>query len=102
MPLLDHFHPPLRTRRHWEGFHGRWASAIADALNEKLPAGYFAEPQVSVGGRVEVDVGAFDPERNSLAARVGEDEQGGIVTAPVTPWAPPAPRMSMPAIFPDS
>jgi hypothetical protein len=32
MPLLDHFHPPLLGRRHWEGFYSRWAAAIADAL----------------------------------------------------------------------
>jgi hypothetical protein len=41
MPLLDHFHPPLLDRRHWEGFHGRWAAAISDALNEDLPPEYF-------------------------------------------------------------
>jgi len=44
MPLLDHFHPPLAPRRHWESFHVNWAGAIADALNESLlPEGYFAE-----------------------------------------------------------
>src|SRR5262249_25124662 len=32
MPLLDHFHPPLLGQRHWEGFHGRWAAALADGL----------------------------------------------------------------------
>ena len=25
MPLLDHFHPPLSTQRHWESFHTTWA-----------------------------------------------------------------------------
>jgi hypothetical protein len=24
MPLLDHFHPPLAPRRHWESFHVNW------------------------------------------------------------------------------
>ena len=44
MPLLDHFHPPLFPRRHWESFHVNWAGAIADSLNEfLLPDGYFAE-----------------------------------------------------------
>jgi hypothetical protein len=43
MPLLDHFHPPLSQRRHWESFHSAWASALADALNEEwLPEGFFA------------------------------------------------------------
>ncbi len=30
MPLLDHFHPPMAPRRHWESFHVNWAGAIAD------------------------------------------------------------------------
>ena len=43
VPLMDHFHPPLHPRRHWESFHVTWAGAIADALNETLlPDGYFA------------------------------------------------------------
>jgi hypothetical protein len=31
MPLLDHFHPPVAPRRHWESFYVDWAGAIADA-----------------------------------------------------------------------
>lgn len=55
MPLLDHFHPPLSTQRHWESFHTTWAGAIADALNQKwLPEGYFAEEQLQPSARVEV------------------------------------------------
>jgi len=47
MPLLDHFHPPLSTQRHWESFHTTWAGSIADALNQQwLPEGYFAEEQL--------------------------------------------------------
>ena len=61
MQLLDHFHPPLSTVRHWESFHARWAAAIADVLNDAiLPSEYFAEVQVHVGSRVEVDVGTFE------------------------------------------
>ena len=57
MPLLDRFHPLLTPARHWEAFHSRWASSISDALNRDLPSGrYFAEPQLSVGGRIEIDV----------------------------------------------
>jgi hypothetical protein len=57
MPLLDHFHPPLSQRRHWESFHSAWATALVDALNEDwLPEGYFAEEMITVGGRVEIDV----------------------------------------------
>ena len=78
MPLLDHFHPPLSNTRHWESFHARWAAAIADALNEDLlPPGYFAEEQVHVGSRVEIDVATFD--RGASSAR-GAAAGGGTAT----------------------
>lgn len=69
MPLLDHFHPPLLGQRHWEGSHGRWAAALADSLNDALlPAEYFAEFQVTLGTRVEVDITTF--------TRDGQTENG--------------------------
>ena len=59
MPLLDHFHPPLEGRRHWESFHAQWASSITAALNRCLPGDYFAEAQVHAWPRIEVDVGTL-------------------------------------------
>ena len=56
MPLLDHFHEPLAPLRAWESFHALWAAAIVGRLNQMvLPQRYFAEAQVHVGGKVEVD-----------------------------------------------
>jgi hypothetical protein len=78
MPLLDHFHPPLRNRRHWEGFHGFWADAMADRLNECLPSEYFAEFQVRLGTRVEAETATL--------TEIG---------------AADAPFAVMPAVFPD-
>jgi hypothetical protein len=43
VPLLDHFRAPLFPKRHWESFHCTWSATIADALNKRLPEGYFAE-----------------------------------------------------------
>ena len=100
MQLLDHFHPPLSTMRHWEAFHARWAAAMADALNDTLlPGEYFAEVQVHIGSRVEVDVGTFE----DAASRRAHLYSVGAATATVEtrPWAPPAPTMRLPAIFPD-
>ena len=39
MPLRDHFHPPLDTRRHWEGLHTTWATFIrtGNPNNDTLP-----------------------------------------------------------------
>ncbi len=72
MPLLDHFHPPLSTRRHWHSFHNAWATYLSADLNKRLPQGYFAEANVQFG--LEVDVAMFQDEAeqpNTLEA-VGE------------------------------
>ena len=54
MPLLDHFHPPLRGPRRWEGFHHAWAANIAQHLNrELLPVHFFAEPEICLGTTLE-------------------------------------------------
>jgi hypothetical protein len=57
MPLLDHFRPPIKTTRHWVGFHSKWANVLVDALNEGLlPSGYFAEANVQFGIEIDVDI----------------------------------------------
>lgn len=39
MPLLDHFRPPLRRKRGWQGFLGMWTCEVARRLNHAvLPA----------------------------------------------------------------
>ena len=82
MPLLDHFHSPLGDERSWEGFHGEWSGMIVQPLDDAvLPAGYFAEPRIHWGSRVEIDVATVGqgvagvgrlgppPEVRSLGAR---------------------------------
>jgi hypothetical protein len=96
MPLLDHFHPPLLGQRYWEGFHGRWAAAISDALNESLPADYFSEFQVTLGTRIEADVATFQEDRSPATLH----DNGAMALATKT-WAPPAPAAVMAAVFPD-
>lgn len=54
MPLLDHFRPPLSQIRHWDSFHGAWAEAMAQQLNQLLlPDHFVAEARVQLGGQVE-------------------------------------------------
>jgi hypothetical protein len=90
MPLHDHFHGPLSRERHWESFHAAWLSSLADDLNRRLPAGYFAEEQVHAGAGVEIDVATFDASTN------------GSGEAPLTnAWEIPAPLMTVPAGFAD-
>ena len=80
MPLLDHFHPPLSLRRHWENLHSAWANALRDQLNDDLlPPEYFAEVQISHGSRAEIDVATFEDETVSPG-----DGDGGVAV-----WAPP-------------
>jgi Protein of unknown function (DUF4058) len=100
MPLLDHFHPPLAPIRHWESFHARWATALADALNARLPESYFAEPQTQAGSRVEVDVAAFENPPATAPASSPQDGNVALLAAHV--WAPPAPVLSMPGVCPES
>jgi hypothetical protein len=91
MPLLDHFHPPLRGPRHWEGFHHAWATNIAQYLNrEVLPAEFFAEPEVSLGPTLEIDVANFE---NANGAGASPAAAGTMV------WAPAKPLLSFPVDF---
>jgi hypothetical protein len=100
MPLLDHFHPPLFPERAWESMHAAWANAIMARLNEALlPPVYFAEAQVHVGSRVEVDVTTW--EQHSSGTRAADAGNGPIATLPAEAWAPPAPALVIPAVFPD-
>src|SRR5438105_1246742 len=85
MPLFDHFHAPLRKRRHWESFHGSWTTFIARQLNKRpLPAGFIAEPHVSLGVAVETDVATFDEDGEE------PDANGGSAAAV---WLPPRPSV---------
>jgi hypothetical protein len=93
MPLLDHFHPPLRTRRRWEGFHHAWAGTIVNQLNEILPRSYHAEASVHLGG-IEIDAATLvEPED------VDEPTNGGGIA--VALWAPPQPKQTVPLGFDD-
>lgn len=56
--LQDHFHPPLEARRHWRAFHSAWALAIVSNLNGRLAEGYFAEPNLQNG--IKIDVATFE------------------------------------------
>jgi hypothetical protein len=88
MPLLDHFHPPLSARRHWDSFHGAWAEAMALTLNQgRLPPHYFAEARIKFGRLVEIDVASFDERDDGTATDNGH---GTIV------WAPPQPTLRIP------
>lgn len=90
MPLFDHFHAPLRKKRHWESFHTAWTTSIARQLNKKpLPAGFVAEPYVTLGVSVEADAATLEED----AAEPDEDRP--VADA----WAPPRPPVVTPVDF---
>jgi len=101
MPLLDHFHPPLKQIRKWEGFHSLWTGALVGQLNAGLlPPDHFAESQVS-HGRVEVDVATDRLPVNGAASASASPSSGGVATMTAPVWAPPAPSLEMDAVFTD-
>lgn len=91
MPLLDHFHPPLKGHRHWHSFHNAWATSLAAALNQRLPEGYFAEPNVMFG--IEIEVAALEESTTRLAAPVAPR---GASAVQRLAWTPPAPAQTVP------
>ena len=83
--LLDHFHPPLHGPRRWEGFHHAWATVIAQHLNRgPLPPNYFAEPEISLGPEMEIDVATLELTR---------PDRGNTGTATAV-WSPPRPQIA--------
>ncbi len=106
MPLLDHFHPPLSVLRHWESFHARWSTGIAESLNRGLlPDRYFAEVQVHAGSRIEVDIGTFEHESDGFGGPNNggrEATGGGVAVAEASSVALSAPDGEFDAIIPPS
>jgi hypothetical protein len=98
MPLLDHFHPPLHPRHHWESFHSNWVTRIADMLNDQwLPPEFIAEEYTHAGARWEIDIAAFEESEQTSG-----DPASTVATATVPRvWTPPAPAQTLPATFPD-
>ena len=100
MPLLDHFHAPVKDQFPWDSFHATWATRIADALNDHwLTPEFIAAELTHAGSGVEIDVATF--ERASGRSSVTTN---GAATATLvqTTWTPAAATQTMPAIFPDA
>lgn len=85
MALLDHFRPPLSTRRHWHSFHNAWSTYLADELNQTLPEGYFAEPNAQFG--IEIDVATYREGSLSRPTRESRAEPQ---------WVPGSPTVTLP------
>lgn len=76
MPLRDHFHPPLASKRPWDAVHGGWPMEIVRDLFAILPPGYQAEPSIHLDSPLEVDIATYEND-----VREGENrEEGGVAT----------------------
>lgn len=76
--LLDHFSGALERVRDWHGFHQTWAIMLAADLNRRLPAGWFAEPNVQF--QLEIDVAALESEEAWESAEA-EDAAGTALSS---------------------
>ena len=82
--LLDHFRPPLSSRRHWHSLHNAWSTYLSDELNQSLPDGYFAESNAQFG--IEIDVATFS-ERIPL---------NSLSHQKLPQWVPQSPTATLP------
>ena len=103
MALQDHFRPPLSIRRHWHAFHNAWATYLAADLNQRLPDGYFAEPNVQFG--IEIDVATF--EETVPHVRRGDSElasaRGGLSAVGLQEvWTASPPTLILPIDIADA
>jgi hypothetical protein len=99
MPLLDHFHPPLKDDARWNSFHSNWATRIADQLSEALPDDFRAEEHAKASGGVEIDVASY--RRPEVVDRNGSPDPN-LTPEELASWVPPPPVGTMPALFPDT
>ena len=106
MPLYDHFHRPLSETHQWVSFHGRWATSIADDLNNRLPKRFLAEAPFNLGKFASADVAEVDRARvggNGPANGLSLSGSGGGVGVAVEPvlYTPPDTELTMSAHFPE-
>ena len=64
---------------------------IVNALGQRLPRRYVAEPRVHLGSSIEIDVATYE-EDDADHAVAGERDDGGVATAV---WAPPRPILAI-------
>jgi hypothetical protein len=99
MPLYDHFHSPIADRHQWPPLHSRWATAIADDLNRRLPRRFLAEAPSQLGTYISVDVAEYQEGGQGELTNGAANGDGGVAVA-VETYAPPAVAASMPVVFP--
>jgi hypothetical protein len=112
MPLLDHFHLPVRELGEWPDFHSTWAGELKARLNERvLGPACVAMVQVRLGRAYEADLGTltiagFDADDDGQFPASSDNFGGGGTAVAVAPsaapvWAPPVVELEADTEFPD-
>lgn len=88
MPLLDHFHPPLKPLLQWTAMHSRWMNALADTFNVALPPKFYSETSAHFG--IEIDVATLE--------RIADPAQNGDYGEWRPEWDAPAATATLPYV----
>ena len=65
---------------------------IVNALGDRLPSRYIAEPQVHLGSSIEIDVATDEDDADDRAVEGATDDDGSVAVAV---WAPPRPTLAV-------
>jgi hypothetical protein len=95
VPLLDHFHPPIKARLPWETLHAAWATHLADGLNEILPPGFIALERKRFASSFEIDIGTYEETLSKGSA----NGTAAVLEAPA--YSPPVPKRTAVPSFAD-
>ncbi len=69
-----------------------WPATIVQQLSRELPPEFTAEPRTHLGSYFEIDVCAYEEERQGPTAGASPNETGGAAMAT---WSPPAPTLAL-------
>jgi hypothetical protein len=101
MPLLDHFHRPIKNRLPWESLHSGWIAAIAQRLNSLMPPEFIALDRMRTEGGLEIDIGTVeDNEVESSLGQNGAIGNGKSVAMLPEVYIPPPVTGTAPFEFP--
>ncbi|AMV23861.1 hypothetical protein VT84_05570 [Gemmata sp. SH-PL17] len=102
MPLYDHFHSPLSLRKSWESIHSAWAVMMVTRLNGALLSARFeSEPKVHHGSQIEIDLAAYEEDRNLPMFGANGHNGGGVATHPQT-YTPPVAALAGEVVMADA
>jgi hypothetical protein len=91
MPLLDHFHNPIKDYCPWHSFQAMWCGKVVERLNETSLADdrFTAQSERHIDSTVEIDVATLERADHD-AQSAGRNGAGGGVATAAEVYSPPA------------